>query len=102
VYDALEFNGEAAIVGAGETASSLVGLLYFAPVTAAVAVANRRKKWSTKHAKHALMMAWAASLAIIFAGEISASSETLMFGTALLVLSAIATVIVAVMRAVRW
>lgn len=101
VYDALAFNGEAAIVGAGVTASSLIGLLYFAPVAAAVAVANRKKQWNMKHAKRALAIAWAANLVIIFAGEILASSEVLMFGTALLVLSAIATVTIAVVRTVR-
>jgi peptide/nickel transport system substrate-binding protein len=102
VYDALAFNEEAAIVGAGVAASSLIGLLYFAPVAAAVAVAGRRKQWNMKHAKRALLIAWAASLAAVFAGEIAANGELLMFGTALLVLSAIATVMIATIRAVRW
>lgn len=102
VHDSLAFNGEAAIVGAGVTASSLIGLLYFAPVAAVLAVANRKKQWSMKYAKLALLVAWAASLAAVLAGEISASSEMLMFGTALLVLTAIATVIAAVIRLVRW
>ena len=102
VHDALAFNGEAAIVGAGVAASSLIGLLYFAPVAAVFAVANRKKQWNIRYAKRALLVAWAASLAVILAGEISAGSEMLMFGTALLVLSAIATVIVAVIRLVRW
>lgn len=102
VYDALAFNGEAAIVGAGATASILIGLLYFAPITAVLAIAGRKKRWEMSHAKHALLIAWAASLACIFAGEIAASAQVLMFGTALLVLSAASTAVVAVIHAVRW
>jgi peptide/nickel transport system substrate-binding protein len=103
VHDALAaFNGEAAIVGAGVTASSLIGLLYFAPMAAVVVIASRKKQWDLKHAKRILLVAWAASLAVILAGEAAAGSEMLMFGTALLVLTAIATVIVAVIRLVRW
>lgn len=102
VHDALAFNGEAAIVGAGATASALIGLLYFAPLTAVLAVMGRKKQWDTGKVKYALAVAWAASLSAIFAGEMVANTEALMFGTALLVLSAIATVMAAVMRAVRW
>ncbi|MEO9363385.1 MAG: CFI-box-CTERM domain-containing protein [Nitrososphaera sp.] len=102
VFHALSFNNEAAIMGAGLTASSLIGLLYFAPLSAVLAVAGRKKRWDMKHAKYVLVVAWAASLAAVAAGEAAQSTEVLMFGTALLVLSAISTVVLAVVRAVRW
>ena len=43
-------------------------------------------------AKYALAVAWAASLAGLAAGELGAGNNVLMFGTALLVLSALCTV----------
>jgi peptide/nickel transport system substrate-binding protein len=95
-------NGEAGIVGAGLAASSLIGLLYFAPLTAVLIVANRKKQWKMTRAKYVLIAAWAMSLAAIAAGEASTVSGVLMFGTALLVLSAISTVILALVRAARW
>lgn len=102
VFHTLSFNNEAAIVGAGLTASLLIGLLYFAPLSAVIAVAGRKKQWDMKYAKYVLVAAWAASLAAVAAGEAAQSTEALMFGSALLVLSAISTVILAVVRAVRW
>jgi hypothetical protein len=102
VFHALSFNNEAAIVGAGLTASSLIGLLYFAPLSAVLAIAGRKKRWDMKYAKYALVIAWAASLAAVAAGEAAASTEVLMFGTALLVLSAISTVVLAVVRVARF
>lgn len=101
VFHALSFNGEAGIVGAGLTASSLIGLIYFAPLSAVLAIAGRKKRWDAKRAKYALIMAWAASLAAVAAGEASASNDALMLGTALMVLSAISTVILTVARALR-
>ena len=100
VYDALAFNGEAAIVGAGLTASALIGLLYFAPLSAVLALQGRRRQWNVGRAKYALAAAWAASLVMLGVGEISGGA-LLMAGTALLVLSAISTVIIAVARAAK-
>jgi hypothetical protein len=99
VYGLLGFSDEVAIVGAGLTASSLIGLVYFAPVSAAL-IATRKGR-QVGRTKYILIAAWAASLAAIAMGETAASTETLMFGTALLVLSAISTVVLAVARAVR-
>lgn len=101
IYD-LGGNGEVGIVGAGLTASSFIGLLYFAPLSAALVVANRKKRWNMTYAKYVLVVAWATSLAAIAAGEASAAYGLLMFGTALLVLSAISTVILALVRLIRW
>ena len=100
VYGLLGFSDEVAIVGAGLTASSLIGLVYFAPVSAAM-IATRKGR-QVGHTKYILIAAWAASLAAIAVGEMATNTETLMFGTALLVLSAISTVVLAVARAVRF
>lgn len=100
VYGALAFNGEAAIIGAGLTASALIGLLYFAPLSAVLALQGRRRQWNIGRAKYVLVAAWASSLALLGAGELTGGA-LLMAGTALLVLSAISTVIIAVARAAR-
>jgi hypothetical protein len=100
VHDALAFNGEAAIIGAGLTASALIGLLYFAPLSAVLALQGRRRQWNLGRGKYALAAAWAASIVLLAAGELS-GGIALMAGTALLVLSAISTVILAVARAAR-
>lgn len=100
VYDLLGFNGEAAIVGAGVTASALIGLLYFAPFSAVLALQGRRRQWNLVGAKQVLVVAWSTSLVMLVAGEII-GGIMLMTGTALLVLSVISTVILAVIRAAR-
>lgn len=99
VYGLLGFSDEVAIVGAGLTASSLIGLVYFAPVSAALIATKKSRQ--VGRTKYILIAAWGAGLAAIAVGEMAASTETLMFGTALLVLSAISTVVLAVARAVR-
>jgi len=100
VHDLLAFNGEAAIVGAGLTASALIGLLYFAPLSAVLALQGRRRQWDMRRAKCALVATWSASLTLLVAGELS-GGVLLMAGTSLLVLSAISTVILAIVRAAR-
>lgn len=100
VHDLLAFNGEAAIVGAGLTASALIGLLYFAPLSAVLALQGRRRQWDMRRAKYSLVATWSASLALLLTGELS-GGVLLMVGTSLLVLSAISTVILAVVRAAR-
>ncbi len=103
LFHALSFNGEVAIVGAGLSASSLIGLVYFAPLSALLIVAGKKKRWSMKYAKYILILAWTVSTSSIVLGEATASTEILMFGTALIVLSVISTVVLAIMRvAVRW
>ncbi len=99
VYDLLGFNSELAIVAVGATVGSLVGSLYFAPVAAVLAVVNRKKKWDLSMAKLVLLCAWIASVAAIAAAELAVAPEVMMFGTSLLVLSAISTAILAVARA---
>lgn len=100
VYSILAFNDEAAIVGAGLTASALIGLLYFAPLSAVLALQGRRRQWNIGRAKYVLVATWATSLVMLGVGEISGGA-LLMAGTALLVLSAISTVIIAIARVAR-
>ena len=95
----LGFNSELAIVAVGATVGSLVGSLYFAPVAAVLAVVNRKKKWDLSMAKLVLLCAWIASVAAIAAAELAVAPEVMMFGTSLLVLSAISTAILAIARA---
>jgi hypothetical protein len=54
-----------------------------------------------KYAGYVLACAWALGITATAAGELF-SAQLLMFGTALVVLSAMSTAILAVSRAVRW
>lgn len=101
VHDSLAFDSELGVVAAGATASSLIGLIYFAPLGAALGIASKKKKWSMSKAKIVLACSWAASVAAIVIAEVAAVEAVMMFGTSLLVLSAISTVVVAVARAVK-
>ena len=101
VYDSLAFSGELGIVSAGVTASSLVGLLYFAPLGAALGIANRKMRWNLSKARLVLACSWAASIGAIALAEIAGIEAVMMFGTSLLVLSTISTVVIAIARAFR-
>jgi len=101
VYDSLAFQSELGIVAAGMTASSLVGLIYFAPLGAALGIASRKRKWDMSRTKLALTCFWAASVTAIALAESAAVDAAMMFGTSLLVLSAISTAVVAVAHAFR-
>jgi peptide/nickel transport system substrate-binding protein len=101
IYGLLAFDGELAIMGAGVTASTLIGLVYFAPAAVALGIVSRKKKWGMAKAKLALVCAIAASVMAIIVAEFASMPEVMMFGTALLVLSAISAVIIAVARIIR-
>jgi hypothetical protein len=101
VYDSLAFSSELGIVSAGVTASSLVGLLYFAPFGAVLGIASRKRRWNMSKAGLVLACSWAASVAAIALAELARIESVMMFGTSLLVLSAISTVVIAVARAFR-
>ncbi len=101
VYDSLTFGSELGIVAAGITASSLVGLLYFAPLGTALGIIGRKKMWDMSKAKVVVASSWAAGAIAIAIAEIAAVEVVMMFGTSLLVLSAISTAVIAVARAVR-
>jgi hypothetical protein len=101
VYDSLAFSSELGIVSAGVAASSLVGLIYFAPLAAALGIANRKRRWDMSKAGLVLACCWAAGVAAIALAEVAGMQTVMMFGTSLLVLSAISTVVIAVARAFR-
>jgi hypothetical protein len=101
VYGLLAFDGELAIMGAGVTASTLIGLVYFAPAAVALGLVSRKKKWSMSKAKLVLACTISASVIAIIVAESASVSEVMMFGTALLVLSTISAVIIAVARIIR-
>jgi hypothetical protein len=101
VYESLAFSSELGIVSAGITASSLVGLLYFAPLAVALGIANRKRHWNMYKARIVLACSWAASIAAIAIAEVARIEGAMMFGTSLLVLSAISTVVIAIARAFR-
>ncbi|HUG97334.1 MAG TPA: CFI-box-CTERM domain-containing protein [Nitrososphaera sp.] len=101
VYDSLGFNSELGIVAAGTTASSLVGLLYFAPLGAALGIASRKRQWNMSRAGLVLACSWGTSIAAIALAEVAAAEAVMMFGTSLLVLSTISAAVIAVARAFR-
>lgn len=101
VHDSLAFSSELGIVAAGATASSLIGLLYFAPLGAALGIAGRKRQWSMSKARIVLACTWAATIAAIIVAEVAMMEPAMMFGTSLLVLSAISTAVIAIARAVR-
>lgn len=101
VHDSLAFSSELGILAAGVTASSLVGLLYFAPLGAALGIASRKRQWEMSRARLVLACSWAASIIAIVFAEIAGVGAAMMFGTSLLVLSAISTTVIAVARAIK-
>jgi hypothetical protein len=102
VYDSLAFSGsELGIVASGTTASSLVGLVYFAPLGIALGIAGRKKGWNMSKAKIVLICSWAASIVAIVLAELAEMEPVMMFGTSLLVLSTISMAVIAVARAVK-
>lgn len=100
VYDALAFNNELAIVAAGLTASSLIGALYFAPVAAVVGIAGKKKRWNFACAKYVLAGSWIAGASAVAVAELAKAPDAMMFGTSLLVLATIGTVVIGVARLV--
>jgi hypothetical protein len=101
IYDWLGFSSELGIVAAGTVASSLVGLLYFAPLGAALGIASRKRHWNMSRTGIVLACFWGSGIAAIALAEVGAVESIMMFGTSLLVLSAIGTAVIAVARAFR-
>jgi len=101
VYETLAFSTEMAIVSAGITASTLIGVIYFAPVGLTIGVIKRRRHWNMAMAYLLLTCVLLASIATIIIAELVTISEVMMLGTALLVLSTIWIVILAISRMIR-
>jgi hypothetical protein len=89
-YSALSFAPELGIFVAGLVASSLIGIVYFAPITALAAELARRKRLSISVANKPFAIAWLASIALILSAELSALPGLMMVATAAFVLSTIA------------
>ena len=102
VYHVLGFNIEMAVVSAGLTASTLIGAIYFAPIAIMIGLINRRMHWKITRVKIPLISALSASLIAIIFAEFIGMPEIMMFGTTLLVLSAISGAILAISKTIRW
>ncbi len=90
VYSTLSFAPELAVVAAGLVASSLIGVVYFAPIALLAAELARRKRISIRPIGKPLAVAWVASIATIGVAELTAVSPLMMFATAAFVLSTVA------------
>jgi uncharacterized membrane protein len=88
-YSGLSFAPELAVVVAGLVASSLIGVVYFAPITILVVRVARRKQLRIGDINKPLMVAWISSLALIVIAEIAVLPAVMMAGTAAFVLSTI-------------
>jgi peptide/nickel transport system substrate-binding protein len=97
-YDLVAFagaSGEAGIVVAGLTASSLIGLVYFAPIPASIAIL-KGQCWNASRTKLALGLTWFVAAAAVATAYFAMIEELMMFGSGLLVLTAIITTVVLV------
>jgi len=97
-YAAFGFNEEIAVVMAGLVASSMIGIVYFSPLTVPplMAVKLRRKSLLKLGYLKPLLAIWFASLGLIFLGTIAAMPIVMMAATASLVLSTITLSAVAI------
>ena len=97
-YDLVAFTGassEVGIVVAGLTASSLIGLVYFAPIPASVAIL-KGQSWNASRTRLVLGLIWLVAAAAVAAASFSMIQELMMFGSGLLVLTTIVTIVVLV------
>ncbi len=94
VNSAFSFNSELAIVLTGLVASSLIGAVYFIPITtgALYAVKCKRKSLPKVGKLTPLLIPWAISLTLIYLGEVMTSTMLLMASTGVFVVFTIALV----------
>ncbi len=92
-YSALSFAPELAVVVAGIVASTLIGIVYFAPITLLAIELARRRRLTIHMSGKPLAVAWLSSAALILVAEISAISPLMMIGTAAFVLTTIASAV---------
>lgn len=83
-------NAEAAVVGTGMTASSLVGLLYLFPAAVAVGIKKKRILGSSA-VKTVLISCWALSCALVVTGLVWPNVEAMGIATSALVLCCMTT-----------
>jgi hypothetical protein len=102
IYQVFAFNTELSIVVAGVVASTLIGLVYFAPLAVIIGTVNRKRHCSMARAKIILVCALLMSVAAIVVAEFTIMPEVMMFGTTLLVLSTISAAILAASKTIKW
>jgi heme exporter protein D len=92
------FNGELGITVAGLVAGALIGVVYFAPPTALVLYAARRKKETLALGSllKPVSMLWLLGASLILVGELVASEFLMMAATGLFVSSTVAITATAV------
>ncbi|MBC7113648.1 MAG: IPT/TIG domain-containing protein, partial [Candidatus Methanomethyliales bacterium] len=93
-FSLFTFNAELGIVVVGGIISALIGLTYFAPVTAVVliGVSKAYGRWVFPQPRYLkfLIMLWGASITLIFLGEVVQSYPLMMFATSSFVVLTIA------------
>jgi hypothetical protein len=99
-YDVLSLagmNSEAGIVIAGLTASSLIGLVFFTPIPALLAIL---KDWrlNSSRIRQISALTWLVAAATVAAASFTLIQELMMFGSGLLVISTIFAVVVFVVQ----
>jgi peptide/nickel transport system substrate-binding protein len=99
-YDAVALagmNSEVGIVIAGLTASSLIGLVFFAPIPALLAM-TKSWKWNAQRIIQVSVLTWLVAASTVVVASLTLLQELMMFGTGLLVLSTIFTVVILVVQ----
>lgn len=92
-FSLFTFNGELGIVVAGLVASTLIGIVYFMPITTLILIlATKRGSVPRVGRIRLLAVAWAASLSLILLGELTSSSLLMMGATGAFVVFTIAVV----------
>ena len=88
-YSTLSFSPELAIVATGLVASSLIGIIYFAPLSLITLLCMKRHRKFRLDATRLKSLAaiWIASIALICIAEVTATQTIMMLATAILVLS---------------
>jgi peptide/nickel transport system substrate-binding protein len=92
IYHSTDFNHEFAVVAAGLSASSLIGVVYLLPFTIGLSIINRKKNWigfNLRAIRYIVCVLLATSCVLIASAELTGFSSIMMLGTALLVLSAL-------------
>lgn len=90
-------NSEVGIVVAGLTASSLIGLVFFAPIPTLLAIV-KSWRWKAPQIGQVSALTLLVAAAIVAAASLTSIQELMMFGSGLLVLSTIFTVVILVVQ----
>ena len=69
-------------------------------MAAVVGIAGKKKRWNFACAKYVLAGSWIAGASAVAVAELAKAPDAMMFGTSLLVLATIGTVVIGVARLV--